>query len=573
MGDYIIGVSSGFSDIGVGRGGGEASPSRITLSGKSFYAAFTGVSFIQIDIETLVEFLEPNLKKRLDKIRKEQKIEIGFHGETAAAKGRAPLLDSAFETNYIQAHKKLLMSLKFSKEVKAKYLLIHAYEYTGETPPISQAKHDLRPTSIVDFWGRRMHVFLEELEKSEPDMYKKVVNWIINQQEFYEITMKGTGATNLEEFQEYHKNSRMAEEGAMLMQRYAAALFKAPFDHLTEEEKEKVLEKIEKDLKEEAKKRAIARLLSFSKTDDLAYGSEVMAYLIIARYLSLKKDPIWLEIVGDKEFDENLKLRHSEWVPAVACKYLWGHLNLEKAPKLPEWALAIKKELSTWDPKEFLSKDHQLILETGMVPPGAEVEARLANPAHMIALCKNLGTEWVKVCIDFEHCLGAGLDIEKDIIEKIKDKDGRWIKVLHVGFPTPLQPAHVPIPLCSEEQELLFKWMLGLRKKGFDESEDRYIIFERAGGADPIQDSIISLRNIIKYLKKGKEFKDFSLEEIYDFFGIDIKERKREESAIRMHALDPIKDLMTVPEEKHTFLGRKAFEEGKAESWRKEEFR
>ena len=573
---YIIGISSGMSDIGLGRGGGEASPSRITLSGKSFYGAFTGVRFVQIDVESLVEFLEPDLKRRLERIRKEQGLEFGIHGECAAMKAGTILLDSAFETVYISSHKRLLLSLKHAKEIKAKYFLIHASEYTGETPPISKAKHDLKSTAIVDFWGRRMHRFLEELEKNEPEVYQSLVNWLINQNEFYEIVMRGVGVTNLKEFQEYYKGRVKREVGEeQLLDRYAIKLFGALFKNLTEDEKRKVWERMERDLEEAARKEVIDRLHNFSKTDDLAYGSEVLAYMIIAKYMSIKRDPIWKEIVGDRDFDERLKLRYGEWVPAVASKYLWGHFNLDKAPSLPEWAEAMKKEKElnfTYNPKDFLSKDLELILETGMVPTGAEEEARLAKPSHLIALCKNMNSRYVKVAIDFEHCLGAGINIEEEL-GKIKNSDAKWVKVLHVGFPTPLQPAHVPIPLGSEEQELLYRWMFELRRKGWDESEDRYIIFERGGGAEPVQDSIIVLRKIIEYLRKDKPIDKFDLEEIMDFFGVDRDEIKREESAIRMHALDPIKDLMAVPEEKHTFLGRRAVEEGKAESWRKEEFR
>ncbi len=568
---YIIGISSGMSDIGLRRGGGEASPSRITLSGKSFYGAFTGVQFVQIDVESLVEFSEPNLKEKLERIRKEQGLEFGIHGECAAMGAGTILLDSAFETEYISSHRRLLLSLKNAKNIGAKYFLIHASEYTRETPPISKAKHDLRPTSIVDFWGRRMHIFLEELEKNEPEVYKNIVDWIIEQNEFYEIVLRHLGASSFQEFEKWFVSRHKSD----IMNRIAIDEFKKPLVSLSEEEYKNVERKAEEILKKMAREEAYSALKNFSKADDLAYGSEVLAYMIIAKYMSIKRDPIWKEIVGDKDFDRSLKLRYGEWVPAVACKYIWGHFNLDKAPSLPEWAEAMKQDKEVdfkYNPNDFLSKDLELVLETGMVPTGAEEEARLAKPSHMIALCKNISSKHVKVAIDFEHCLGAGININEEL-ERIKNSDAKWVKVLHVGFPTPLQPAHVPIPLGSEEQELLYRWMFELRKKGWDESEDRYIIFERGGGADPVQDSIIVLRKIVEYLRKDKPIDEFNLDEIMDFFGVDKEEIRREESAIRMHALDPIKDLIAVPEERHTFLGRTAVEKGKTESWRKEEFR
>ncbi|RLJ00152.1 MAG: hypothetical protein DRP06_02460, partial [Candidatus Aenigmatarchaeota archaeon] len=268
-----------------------------------------------------------------------------------------------------------------------------------------------------------------------------------------------------------------------------------------------------------------------------------------------KKDPLWCGVVGDKTFEE-VKYNSKIWVPAVSLKYIWGHLN------------PVKLE----NPKPILEKYNlDFVIETAMVGAGMEEEYRLTNPKHFVVLCKNAGTKHCRAAIDFEHILGAGINPLENCIDEMDSDGGKYIGVLHVGWPTPVEPAHVPIPLGSEQQEWLYTWMLALRKKGFDETENKYIIFERGGGVggDPVDQSTLALRKIIEYLKMDVSVADLPPA----FYGIEEKNLRMQDAEIMEHAFDPIKGLITTPEGKHGFLSKAALEKGKAKEWETEKYR
>ena len=79
------------------------------------------------------------------------------------------------------------------------------------------------------------------------------------------------------------------------------------------------------------------------------------------------------------------------------------------------------------------------------------------------------------------------------------------------------------------------------------------------------------MRIVKKYLEAEIPPKELPLE----FFGMEEKgpDLTRQEVLIKEHTLDPIKGLLSIPEEEWTFLSRAATEKGKAEEWRKEKFR
>ena len=59
------------------------------------------------------------------------------------------------------------------------------------------------------------------------------------------------------------------------------------------------------------------------------------------------------------------------------------------------------------------------------------------------------------------------------------------------------------------------------------------------------------------------------------FFGMDEKsiDVKRQEVSMKEHFLDPLKGMIAVPEEEYTFLSKAATDKGKAEVWKKEQYR
>ncbi|NOZ81686.1 MAG: hypothetical protein GXO63_00865 [Candidatus Micrarchaeota archaeon] len=289
---------------------------------------------------------------------------------------------------------------------------------------------------------------------------------------------------------------------------------------------------------------------------NLAYGPEKVAYYVVAKWMMNVKHPVWMEIVGKKLSDEELKEKaytQDSWVPAVSSMYIIGHLNTKL--KILE------------DPKKILRKGKfYLLFETSMSGAGIEGYSRLYNPLHMISLCKHSGTDWTGVVFDPEHLLGSGLD-PLEIAKKIPNGDGKFVKVVHLGYPTPKQPAHMGIPLGSRAQLYLYRILYELRKKGF---RDGYIIFERAAESQ-IKQSILAIRKIVEYLEKDVPPENLPM----DFYGIslDNEEFKRQLAIINEHAYEPLKGLLSVPEEEHTFLSGAAKDRMKLEEWRKEKYR
>ncbi len=536
-GEYIVGVSSGM--FGVAQP--QEKISLIDLSQKGFYSALKGVNFTQIDIETSTELDSPYIDKRLERIRG-LGITYGFHGETPAMGGAQIALTSAIEDQYATGHKRFTKNLEGTGRLKAVYYLQHSCEGPPAENPYTRLGESMQPTSLVDIWGRRLYIFLRE----NPN----VLDWLIDQEELYECLKVAPPENNAE-----RERDRIMREVA----REKGLLDKLQVNKITEQEMREILEEVGKRMPEVGRKITKEQIKGSLKTSEMAWGTERIAYLVTGKWMSDKKDPLWLGIVGDKSF-ESVKEKPSEWVPAVAAKYIWGHLN--PLSELEEKFL---------DPKKILEKyNFDFVIETPMVSRGMEREYRLTRPKHFVTLCKNLGTSHCGAVIDFEHCLGADINPDKEIEEFCSD-DGKYIKALHVGWPTPLQPAHVPIPLGSEQQEWLYRWMFALRKKGFDENKDRYIIFERAGGVggDPVDQSTLALKKIIEFLRQDKDPDKLPKE----FYGIEERDLRMQDAEIMEHAFDPIKGLITTPEGKHGFLSKAALEKGKGKEWETEKYR
>jgi sugar phosphate isomerase/epimerase len=512
---YTIGVSSGMFMTA----SQEEKESFLTVPRKVFRGGLEGVNFTQIDIESITEFNEPNVVEEIKRI-KGMGIRFGVHGESYAMGGTEKpisMLDSAIETEYIHAHERLIQHIEGCGKIGAEYVNIHP----SETFPFIRLGVHLQPTRLVDFWGRPLGVFLKE--------NKKIFDWAVEQDflseifmhRYRHITVSQALKANIEDFKRREKREPSKEE----------------------------IEDLKKQIKEEFKQ----YLLNFVSTSDLAYGAEKVAYFIIAKWMQENNDPLWKNIVGKKIKDDKLPEKHKEWVPAVSAKYIWGHFNPKEKDKFK-------------DPKPLLEKYRlYFVFETQMGTSGLEGLQRLTRPRDMIFLCQAIKSDWVGVCFDFEHVLAQNIDPKKEI-ESIPYGLAKYVKVCHLGFPTPHVPAHMPIPLGSEAQLYLYERLYELRKKGFKEG---WLIFER--GAAPRQQSILVLRLLKEYLEKDTPPKELPLE----FFGMKEKgpDLKRQEVAIKEHALDPLKRMLAIPEEEYTFLSQAAVKKGKGAEWEKEKYR
>jgi hypothetical protein len=517
---YIIGVSSGMFMTA------EQSEKEqfITMPRKIFRGGLEGLNFTQIDIESITEFIEPNLEREVKKVRN-LGIRFGVHGESYAMGGSEKpisMLDSAIETEYVHAHQRLIEHIKGCGKIGAEFVNIHP----SETVPFIRLGMHLEPTRLVDFWGRPFKKFLEENEE--------ILKWATEQEFITSIFMHGYPYLTTSQMVDYLEREQNIKK--------------------EEDEEKKKKQPTKEEFENYAKQVFRSRLLNFVSSNDLTYGSERLAYYIIAKWMQNEKDSIWIDIVGrtikDEDFPKPDEIK--KWVPAVSAKYIWGHF----CPNGKTFD----------DPRPMLER-HRLyfVFETQMGSGGIEGMYRIVRIRDMIFLCKAIKSRWTGVCFDFEHVMSQNIDVKKEI-ESIPYGFMNIVKVCHLGFPTPHVPAHMPIPLGSKEQYWIYERLFEMRKKGF---KDGYLIFERGGA--PRDQSAIVLRLIKEFLEKDTEPKMLPLE----FYGMKEKgpEISRQEVVIREHALDPLKGMLLVPEEEYTFFSSEAVKKGKGEEWKKEKYK
>ncbi len=557
---YVIGVSSGI----FGAAPQQEKMQYVTLSQKAQYVLTQGVKFNQIDVESMAEFKEPNIEREIAQVKR-LGITFGFHGESGAFGGRdVPVkLDSAIEDDYVRTHERVIETFTQAAKLGGKYYLLHS----SETTPFIMLGQHMQPSKLVDFWGRPLK---ELLEKNE-----KMMKWIIDKER--EFVWEYTHISPRELWEK--RNFEDAVERQLANDITIAERYKG--DNLTEEEKKELRAPAEEKTRNKITEYLRYNIKTFVDRRNMAFGPERMAYYIIAKYMEMTGDQLWKDIVKAsmkfnwdnlnelekevlknesnwtidvKEFRERTEL----WVPAVSAKYIWGHLN--------------PTERRYEDPKKILSKSKMyFIIETPMTSPGLENLMRLANPLQFYYLVKVVNFKYFRYAIDFEHVLGNYIDPVK-MIEHLPEDGGTYLRVLHLGWPTAIQPAHMPIYVGSKQHQYLYKVLWMLRQKGFTcKDGDCYLIYER--GSAPIQQSIIAIRLIIKYLEKDTDPKKLPTE----FYGVatgEIASEERQMRAVDDHARDPLKGLLAIPEEEYTFLSRAiSTKPGGVEKWKKEELK
>jgi hypothetical protein len=544
---YIVGISSGFF-AAVPQ---EEKLQYLTLSKKAMYSITQGVSFTQIDVESMSEFKEPNIKENIENVKR-LNITFGIHGETGAFGGGrdVPLqLDSANEEDYVRSHQRLIETLTQAGEIGSKYYLMHA----SESHPYILLAKDLQPSRLLDFQGRPFFKFLED--------NKPLLEWLVKNHD--KINMLGLHVDYYIEKYADKKlwDERMKKYNGMTGEQKKQVGDPRLVELLTPEEKEKTESE---GMKEGIKVYVMAR--------DSDWGPERFAYFVTAKWMEMSNDPLWkpiLEIskkfylkpgeektigdfsVGNEKFYNRFEL----WVPAVAARYLLGHFFPDPSYE---------------DPKKILDKYNiDFVIETPMASPGMENLMRLANPVHMYIIAKESGIKHFKIAIDCEHILGNYLDPKK-IVAELPEGAGNYVKVMHLGWPTPMQGAHMPIYLGSEQQKYIYEIIYALRQKGFTSDEDRYIIYER--GAAPVSQTITAMKLIVKYAEKNVHPDNLPLKEFYGVETGELASYERQKEIIEEHSRDPLKGMLVVTEEKHGFLGKAAIEKGKRpEEWEKEE--
>ncbi|MEM5869780.1 MAG: hypothetical protein QXR09_01285 [Candidatus Aenigmatarchaeota archaeon] len=603
---YILGVSTG----AFGVAGGEEKPQLAGLFKKAQAGITKGVKFVQLDLESLSEFEEPELEKKMKKdIKEKLGIEFGIHSETRAFGVEAAELDSAIKMEYERAHERLILILKHSKDIGAKYVLVHS----SESEPFRLLERTLQSCDLVDPQGNPFREFLTQ--------NNWLLNWLISgnkenkSKEMIEILMniwkekgKETGQIDKKDIENAFREKGIKPQNFFWLELLRGRTFeeylqdrimnRVQSEEISRGKKYVEAEEALKNMIDEGIRRSLEitfvdivdYVVSLVQSRDLHYGPERWAYYFVAKWMEENKDPLWEKIVNAsirffakrdgisvEEWmkkkgisperltieDGNFRTVYEIWVPAVSARYIYGHF------------FPTRKEYE--DPKKYLDEDGMIFaLESPMGGRGIEEWLRLANPYQYYFLVeeanKQAGKNIFAIAMDFEHMLSLRIDPGK-VIELLPEDGGKYVRVIHAGWPSTLAPAHLPIEVGSDQQKYLYEMYYKLRQKGFGKDKDCYIIFER-GGPESFQQSVISLQLIIKFLEK--DIPPEKLIEYPEFFGIDVKEvasEERQRTVIKEHAYDPLRGLLMVPEETHGFLGRAAVEKGKIEEWKREKFR
>ncbi len=598
---YIVGISSGIFALAKQQAAEGGLPF-MGLARKASFALTKSVRFIQIDLESISEFNEPMIEEQMRKVREELKIAYGIHSEARAFGGELPYLDEAILAKYHQAHERIIRILKGAVKIKAVYVLIHSSEST----PFLALNTTLQPLNLADFWGRPISVFLDENKELFIEWFKKPESDF-----FFDELFKEIFAQSKEAFLE-----KVISELIQTNPEYKKKLEEITKQAKTQEEAIKELAKLFPELQEKAYEILFDRVKTLLNSSRLTYGAEKFAYYLVAKWMEIKNDVLWSNIVnssieyywrfdnktskgfeevksreewlskkGIKKFsidDTNFRADVRLWVPAVSAKYIWGHFFPEKCPDYGSIAMPE-------DPKKIIDKGRNLefdgfkvdlffCLETPMSAVGIEEWTRFPNPVQMYWLVKEINKEkeYIAIAIDLEHLLSSNMDPEI-IVDLLPEDAGNYIKVIHSGYPAVLQPAHIHIPIGTEQFFYLYQIYFKLRMKGMGKNNVCFLIFERASEQE-IRYSVEALKIIAEHLEK-----DIRPEEIIKnpmqykrFWGLDMDQPmsvERQKAIIRLHAYDPLRGLLTLPEEQYTFFGKAAVEKGKREEWRKEELK
>jgi hypothetical protein len=536
---YKLGVSTGLFSIAKSADP-EGRHEYLGIPRKALWSITKGVNFAQVDLESMAEFIEPELDKKIEDLEK-MGVEIGIHGEAREYTSVLPFLDSALEEEWHRSHERLVKSLEGSGLVKSKYFLLHA----SASMSWQLLWRDLQPTKLADIWGRGLSFFF--------DQNTDVLDWAV-EQDFVTDVIRGLRSKQSIAHDAFNEmlNDWLSRNPGKALEEAAKA-------------------EMERKAVDSAEQSYRATIKHFVSSSDETYGSERIAYYCIAKWMQDGRNcpqqlkEIWKDICKDGDIDDK-KWREEKggnnWVPAVTCAYTWGHFNPEKCGKWPP------KTKQPTDPKPILEK-HKMwfVLETPMTGAGEEEQMRLGRPIQMLALVKRMGTPWGGLAFDWEHQLSGNIDPMKESKE-LPEGAGRLVKVIHAGYPAVVSPAHVPIPMGSEAQKYAYDILWELRKKGFKEG---WIIFERGGGQEPVKESIQSLRLCVKYLEM-----DIPPDKLPDaFYGFEVGGIRwtRQQVAIRDHALEPLKGLLSVPEEEYGFMSTAAAAKGKLEEWKKSQLK
>jgi hypothetical protein len=548
---YKVGISTGWWRIA-------KPPELLGMAAKIAYGATAGVQFVQVDLETTSEFLEPGLDYQVRRA-KELGMEVGVHAEV----GEVMALESAEWRLWDQSHKRLCETLKHSADLGFVYVNVHL----STKPQLLHEEARFRVFGyqypVVSFDGQPLSTICDKIPAAKAiavrNIYRTRHDALEEVPEKVDVLRKKYDKMEKEKIAKL-KNELRASPSYANMKDSERREHENRIEYAVSQEMQKALEN-------EAQSHEFIydcwKSARFSRY--ILDNSEIGAYEIVANFMADQNDPLWFNICGGKPSEVYIP-KQAEYNAALSAKYIEGHLT-------SKWHDYNKELLGGMSIQEFCNaKGIYLLFEVPETSEGQEGIYRFFNPLHAYHMIKKLGSPYVKLCIDFEHMLAHKL-VPDEIIAKMPGDAGKQILLFHLGRPIPyFGTAHVPISRGSHAQEVIYKWLWALKQKGF---AGGYMIYERGGGNTPMevmQDSVLALRLIANELEKGTKWDELPS----SFYGVAEQNEAvfaRQRVSIRDNFMAPITGLISIPEETHTFLGKAAIDKGRAEEWKKGKYR
>lgn len=556
---YEVGISTGFWRIG-------KDPALLGLAQKiGGLGATGGIRFVQVDLETVAEFYEPEIEDQIRRMKEKLGMFAGLHGEI----GELMALDSAEKRIWDQTHRRLCQTVRFAAKYGFFYVNIHFSN--KQLISFTEAQHRTQGFfyPVVDPYGRGLQNIVkdnpkiyEEASKHVSDHVQRSRTWNIEVDKLLKNKMKELPRQVDEEYNRYLQDHPGLTEEA-----------KKSVKHSIEEQIiERIHQSVRRDIQSDEFKFKVWLNLDDKEAERYQLeDGEWGAYHLVAHWLKEKSDPLWSNIAKGANPESLYFDEENEFCAAVASKYIEGHLTLKdnKANRDFLEGMSIKE----WCEKNGL----YLLLENPESGEGAEGLYRLFDPRHFYYTIKQINSPRVMITIDFEHMVSQQINPDK-LIPELPNDFGKMILLFHLGQAVPYGgTAHIPIARGSLAQEQIYRWLYEFKKKGW---KSGYIMFERGGGRtgqgrlpnEVFEDSVQALRQIVIYLDKGIE--PYKLPP--EFFGISAANTSvyaRQLVTMREHAWDPLEGLLSVPEEKHGFLSKSAVDKGKGQEWEKRKFR
>ena len=574
---YKVGISSGWWNIG-------KDPNLLGLGSKAgSFGATLGIQFNQVDLDTVLEFLEPDIKTYVDRVREKLNMELGLHGEI----GEVAMFESAERIRWDQSHERLCITMKGASDLKFIYVNFHL----SNTTWMSFHERELRPFGftyqVVAPTGQPFGEWVDERIAQGDKGAAALKDWLKRhliggrvEQELRQTPRYRTEIGKL-----FHEEAKKAEQTAREALRKDER-YKNLSDEQLENDVRNVVNAQRDDIENSTRRRMNEeKLFDIWKEAEIEKyeieAGEIDAYIATAVYMIANRDPLWVNIVGEpysnkpEDADRAYIEKQREFNAAVAAFYLYSHFTLRRSPGRIDHN---KQYMGGQSVVEFCEKNKvKLLLECPQSGQGTEGIARLYHPLHAYHLLKKIGSSAVMQCIDFEQEMGQNIDLNVEL-PALPPDFGSQVFLLHLGDPIPyFGTAHIPIALADRGAGALYKWICLFRQKGF---KDGYIIFERGSGRSPgnqqmsniFEYSVYVLRQIVKYLDKDTRPDALPPE----FYGLSLENKDiyaQQLVAMREHAWDPLQGLLRIPEEKHTFLGKAAVDAGKAKEWERGRYR